>query len=156
MTMTRFRSGSLKLMSPTWDGHVDRNLIFIALYVYFIQINLFTAKRQYFICRRLVAYIHCRPKKKFKHLIMHHSKTSSNSTYPGYGLLGLESLSTPETVGQKCGPGNRTPRPSRSSSERRRRDGRVTYRRRYGHKWPARGFRLCKPCGQLHRLEHAE
>jgi len=53
--MTHFRSGSLKSMSSTrtkHDGHVDGNLNFIALYVYVIHIDLFTAKRHYSLCRR--------------------------------------------------------------------------------------------------------
>ena len=55
MAMTHFRSGSLKSMSSTrtkHDGHVDGNLNFIALYVYFIQTNLLAAKRHFSLYRR--------------------------------------------------------------------------------------------------------
>ena len=59
------------------------------------------------------------PQKKFEHSIMQPSKTSSNSTHSNYGLLGsgyLSSIPRTRTSGQKCDPGSRTPRSSRSSS----------------------------------------
>jgi len=55
MATTPSRSGSLKSMSSTrtkHDGHVEGNLNFIALCVYFAHVTLYFAERHYFLCRR--------------------------------------------------------------------------------------------------------
>jgi len=69
--MTHLRSGSVKSRSWTGtkhDGPVDGNLNIIALNVYVIHINLFTARRHYSLLQtaRLVSYIHHRPRRNSK------------------------------------------------------------------------------------------